>query len=331
MQSLSDRIIHQLPLMTLYLTERCNSKCISCDYWRYGTTDLTGTGIASFIAGVRQLNTKVVLISGGEPLLNPHWADIAAELRAAGLKLWLLTSGLSLYKHADRIMSLFESVTVSLDGADALTYRTIRGVDAFEPVCAGIRTIASYGMPTSIRVTVQRANYHQLPALADLAKNLGARHISFLAADVSNRSAFGRGDASTPDIALQPSDCSRLQTTLTDMTRSHAADFASGFIAESPGKLQRILRYYSALCGDGAFPTVRCNAPEHSAVLDAAGKLRPCFFIAGPDHAAPVSDLTAALNDPAMRSLRASIARGERSECQRCVCSMWFDGAALSP
>jgi hypothetical protein len=32
--------LQRLPLVTLCLTERCNSRCVTCDYWPHGRTDL---------------------------------------------------------------------------------------------------------------------------------------------------------------------------------------------------------------------------------------------------------------------------------------------------
>jgi len=66
-----------------------------------------------------------------------------------------------------------------------------------------------------------------------------------------------------------------------DMERECAADFASGFIAESPAKLRRLLQYFAAIHGKAPYPLVRCNAPEFSAVVGASGAVRPCFFISG--------------------------------------------------
>ena len=85
----------RLPLVTLYLTERCNSRCVTCDYWRHGRIDLDVARWSGCCLSLRRLETRVVLISGGEPLLNPEWPAMAALLKAEGLKLWLLTSGLS--------------------------------------------------------------------------------------------------------------------------------------------------------------------------------------------------------------------------------------------
>jgi hypothetical protein len=68
---------------------------------------------------LEELRTRVVLLSGGEPLLNREWREIAALLKNRGLALWLLTSGLSLAKHSEQAAELFDSVTVSLDGTCA--------------------------------------------------------------------------------------------------------------------------------------------------------------------------------------------------------------------
>jgi molybdenum cofactor biosynthesis enzyme MoaA len=76
---------------------------------------------------------------------------------------WLLTSGLSLAKHARRATPLFQSITVSLDGTCAATYAAIRGLDAIDKVCEGIRAAVAEGATVGLRVTLQRANYRELP------------------------------------------------------------------------------------------------------------------------------------------------------------------------
>jgi len=318
----SSQAFRELPLLTLYLTERCNSRCISCDYWRTGQRDLSLESVREMLPDLSGFGTQLVLISGGEPLLNPHWPQIAALLRSRGMTLWLLTSGLALAKHAARAAALFHSITVSLDGASQETYSAIRGLDAFNRVCEGIARVA-HVVPTGVRVTVQRGNYQELPQLVDLAKRLGAARISFLAADVRGTAAFGRTGRPDHPIALSESDLPVFQRALEDLSASHAADFASGFIAESPRKLSHLLDYFAALCGRGNFPPVRCNAPEFSAVFEASGNVRPCFFIPGPESSGRPPGLADALNSGKMAALRAEIRAGQRPECRSCVCSMW--------
>jgi radical SAM protein with 4Fe4S-binding SPASM domain len=275
------------------------------------------------LPSLAQLQTQVVLLSGGEPLLNPQWPEIAQLLRASGRKVWLLTSGLALAKHARRTAELFDNITVSLDGTDPATYAAIRGLDAFDKVCEGIRSAAAHGLAPEIRVTLQRANYGQLIKFVELAKELGAARVSFLAVDVANPHAFGRTDDVSGDLALTTQDLPVLVQLLDSLEESHRQDFLCGFIAENPRKLRRIARYFAALRGNGAYPPVRCNAPEFSAVIGATGRVQPCFFIPGPSVAQTADNLPQVLNSEPHATLRAQIRAGMRTECKTCVCSLW--------
>jgi MoaA/NifB/PqqE/SkfB family radical SAM enzyme len=283
-----------------------------------------------------RLGTRIALLSGGEPLLNPQWQPIARLLRQSGLRLWLLTSGLSLAKHARRVASLFETVTVSLDGTNSQTYAAIRGIDAFDTVCEGIEAAVYAGVTVNIRVTVQRANYRELPGFVELAQRLGAHQVSFLAVDVANPHAFARQDISeqaawASSLALEAQDLPVFEQILRTAQWNYTEEFRTGYIAETPEKLRRLHQYFAALCGRAEFPAVRCNAPELSAVVEATGRLRPCFFIQGPAAAADAADIAVALNSAEMTSLRASIRHGERPECATCVCPLWRDMSGAQP
>jgi len=311
-----------LPLVTLYLTERCNSRCVTCDYWRHGRKDVTLEAVTQLLPDLRVLRTRTALISGGEPLLNPQWRDIAETLRTQGIDLWLLTSGLSLFKHASPVAELFQSVTVSLDGTCAETYTAIRGLDAFDKVCDGIRAVSAAGVAVGLRITLQRANFRELPRFVTLGRELGASQVSFLAVDVSNPHAFARREDFSPELALRATEVAELDALIGDLERNHADDFRQRFIAESPAKMRAIRDYFAALCGMGPFPPVRCNAPEFSAVVGVDGRVSPCFFIPGPASAVGEGLATQLAGAP-MVELRRAIRNGERRECERCVCSMY--------
>jgi MoaA/NifB/PqqE/SkfB family radical SAM enzyme len=93
-----------LPLLIYYPTSRCNSRCLSCDWWRHtGADDLTIEEIARVAAALPALGTRVVAFSGGEPLLRPEVFEAAAVFRAQGVRLHLLTSGVLLERLAARV------------------------------------------------------------------------------------------------------------------------------------------------------------------------------------------------------------------------------------
>ena len=318
---LSDRL-SALPLAIVYITDRCNSKCITCDYWRFGQTNMTLAAAQALAANLDTLGTRMVLISGGEPLLHPHWPEVVAALRGADRQIVLLTSGILLAKHAARVAELCDHTTVSLDAAEPETYRRIRGVDGLAAVERGVRALVARGAPISLRCTVQRDNYAELPAIVRTARAWGVQSVSFLAVDVSTHQAFARQGAFEHQMALSAEDLPRFDQVLEAMQQEFVSDFASGFIAESPSQLRRLRQYFAALIGLDVLPPVRCNAPRFSAVIETDGSLKPCYFLPAWGTLAG-RELSAALNDPEAIALRRSQRLGEREECKRCVCSAY--------
>jgi radical SAM protein with 4Fe4S-binding SPASM domain len=66
-------------------------------------------------------------------------------------------------------------VSISLDGADAATHDAFRGIPgAFDAAVHGLRNLKALGMSVQINMTIARHNAHQLPAVLQLARNLGA-------------------------------------------------------------------------------------------------------------------------------------------------------------
>ncbi len=75
-----------LPLLIFYPTSRCNSRCVSCDWWRHdGADDLTLKEIADVADGAAGLGTRIVAFSGGEPLLRPDVFRAAGAFRGQGI------------------------------------------------------------------------------------------------------------------------------------------------------------------------------------------------------------------------------------------------------
>jgi Fe-coproporphyrin III synthase len=312
-----------LPLLVFYATSRCNSRCLSCDWWKHsGAGDLRIEEIETVAAGLPALGTRVVAFSGGEPLLRPEVFEAARMFRQRGMTLHLLTSGVLLERFAEQVAEHFARVTISLDAASEPLYEEIRGVPALATVVKGVAHLRRRApqVPVTARATLQRANFRELPRLVDRAKAMALDGISFLAADVSS-SAFGRERA--PDsapLALGRDDVREFAEAVERTIADHRADFESGFVMQSPDALRRLPRYYAALAGDGAFPPVACNAPWVSVVLEANGSVRPCFFHdpVGNVRDAPLGSIVAD-NLPVFRR---SLDVATNPVCRRCVCSL---------
>ena len=313
-----------LPLVVFSPTSRCNSRCISCDWWkRTGEDDLTIDEIDRVAEEIARLGTRLVVFSGGEPLLRPEVFEAARLFRARGIALHLLTSGILLERCAERVARHFAKVHVSLDAIDEPLYERVRGVAALGTVERGIRTLRRIapGLGITARSTLHRENFRELPRLIDRAKALALDGISFLAADVSSATAFGRQSASDAQpIGLDRQQIAEFALLIEKTIASHHEDFASGFVAESPDKLRGLARHYAAVAGDEPFPAVSCNAPWVSVVIEANGSVRPCFFhdVIGNVRTTPLE--TIVRRD--LAAFRRSLRVGANPVCQRCVCSL---------
>ena len=312
-----------LPLLILFPTGRCNSRCVSCDWWKQsGADDLSIDEMRALAQSLPALGTRVVVFSGGEPLLRPEVFDAADAVLEQHIGLHLLTSGVLLERFADRVARRFSRVCVSLDASSDALYERIRGVNALGTVARGVARLRREApdLPVTGRATLHRANFRELPRLIDHARAIGLDAISFLPADVSSR-AFGREQA--PDaaaLALDVDEITAFAAIVERTVTAYARDFASGFVAESPDKLRRLPQYYAALRGEAAFPAVSCMAPWVSVVVEANGGVRPCFFHE-PIGNIRETPLERIIGDN-LRQFRDRLDVGANPVCVRCVCSL---------
>lgn len=340
--------LHRLPLVVLYLTDGCNSRCVTCDIWRNPRRNMSAALVDQIAEETARLGLRWVLLSGGEAMQHPEWPQIAGRFRAAGIYTILLTNGLLVKKQAADVIANVDELIVSLDGGTAATYAAIRGVDAFDLLLEGISEVRAGGTPVSTRTTLQRANYAEMPQIISAAKTAGVNRISFLTVDVSNPFAFGArftadqnltltaGNGygsdpahSLPAEALTPDDIRAYRELLDQLAHDNAADFESGLISESLAKLRGYADYFGAVIGENKFDPPRCNAPHISTVIEVDGTLRPCYFLPSFGKLQAENGLTEALNNQAALALRRAYRQGERAECERCVCPLYKSPRAL--
>jgi Fe-coproporphyrin III synthase len=311
-----------LPIVIFFPTSRCNSRCVSCDWWKAsGAGDLSVGEIAQLAAALPALGTRLVLFSGGEPLLRPEVFEAAALFRANRIRLHLHTSGVLLERAAADVARQFERVIVSLDAASESLYAAIRGVNALNTVERGVARLRATApdIPVAARTTLHRQNFRELPAIVEHARAAGFDSISFLAADLSSN-AFGRTAAPRGgSLMLTAAEVAEFAEIVEETIAGCGDDFATGFITDTPDKLRRLPKYYAALLTGGGFPPVDCNAPFMSVVVEADGAVRPCFFHepVGNIRLAPLGSIVAR-NLPAFRE---SLNIGSNPVCERCVCS----------
>ncbi|HWY53813.1 MAG TPA: radical SAM protein [Terriglobales bacterium] len=319
--------IRTMPVVVISPHNQCNCRCVMCDIWRIREPqEIKPADLERQLVSFRQLGARWVVFTGGEPQLNDQLGAMALMLRAEGIRVTMLTAGLLLERHAESIAATIDDVIVSLDGPPAVHNRIRRVPGAFEQLAAGIKALRQIRPEIAVRgrCTVQKANHNSIRAVVQSAKEIGLNSISFLAADLTS-AAFNRPQGWQPDrqerVALNVDEIEALEAELERLIREHSLDLDYGFVVESAGKLRRLALHFRAHLGLAPHIAPRCNAPWVSAVIEASGDVRPCFFhpALGNIHRQTLHHI---VNSPEAVQFRANLDIAANPVCRRCVCSL---------
>jgi len=326
-RTLQTNRIAALPIVILMPHSACNCRCVMCDIWKDNKNlkQLNESDIAGILDSLKKFGTQQVVMSGGEALLNARFFKLCELIKKLNIKITLLTTGLTIKKNAIQLLEWVDDLIISLDGDEAL-HDAIRNIPgAFDKLKDGIEALR-YLNPdyrVTARTVIHRLNFRNWEAIVREAKQIGIDQVSFLPADVSSH-AFNRQMAweepRQHEILLSRSELPELQEIITRVL-DNKADFTSGFIAESQGKIQSIYQYYAAFYNLNPFPYKKCNAPWVSTVIEADGSVRPCFFH---DIIGNIKDssLKVILNSAEALRFRKDLNVNENPICVKCVCSL---------
>ncbi len=171
---------NQLRLVFWETTTSCNLKCIHCRASAVpdrSPEELSYDQSCHLLSDIASFARPVIVLSGGEPLVRPDIMDIARFGHDLGLRMVLATNGTTVDAGVARDMvdAGIQRVSVSLDGADAITHDSFRGLPgAFDDALRGIDYCKAAGMPVQINTTVAKHNLDQLPRILELATTIGA-------------------------------------------------------------------------------------------------------------------------------------------------------------
>ncbi len=162
------------------VTKGCNLRCIHCRATATelsSPSDLPTAKALDIIDQIAAHSNPILVLSGGEPLYRSDIFQLAKYANDKGLRVALATNGTLVTKEVARMIvdSGVKRVSISLDGADALTHDSFRGIPgAFEAALHGFRNLKDLGMSVQINMTIARHNADQLPRVLDMCKTIGA-------------------------------------------------------------------------------------------------------------------------------------------------------------
>jgi MoaA/NifB/PqqE/SkfB family radical SAM enzyme len=160
---------------SLKLTENCQAKCVTCNYWQSRWEDGLNTEKAvDVINRLGNFGIRYLRFTGGEPLLRRDLFQIMQKADMVKFKrVTLQTNGLLLKKLSKEINdSPISKVAVSIDGMEA-SNDLIRGIKGyFKLAMEGISLLK--GKDVLVVATLNGRSAGELESLAHEAKQAGA-------------------------------------------------------------------------------------------------------------------------------------------------------------
>jgi MoaA/NifB/PqqE/SkfB family radical SAM enzyme len=169
----------------LYLetTNRCNLPCTTCPRTFEELEPAANMSWDLFRSIVDQYPAiaRVVLHGVGEPLMVPNLPRMIRYLKERGTYVLFNTNGTLLNERRGRdlIASGLDELRVSLDAAEPVAFKAVRGKDAFDRIVKNVRefralqkSLDSAAPRVSLWLTGLKETVGQLPAFVDLAASL---------------------------------------------------------------------------------------------------------------------------------------------------------------
>jgi MoaA/NifB/PqqE/SkfB family radical SAM enzyme len=162
------------------ITRDCDLCCLHCCTesapGKRLADELSAAEAMSVADEIIRVGVPYVMLCGGEPLVVPHFLDLAERLGRAGVNLKIESNGQRLDAAvAERLAGLpIRSVQISLDGDSEETYASQRVGASLAAAHAACRAVRAAGLPLEITFAPTRINLHEAERVIERARTLGA-------------------------------------------------------------------------------------------------------------------------------------------------------------
>jgi radical SAM protein with 4Fe4S-binding SPASM domain len=161
----------------LELTYRCDLDCTFC----YNDTKLRGRKLElgaykSLLDDLAAMDVMSLLLSGGEPLLYPHFFELGAHARKRGFVIKVKSNGMPLNEgNARRLKEEVDPimVEVSIHGAAPESHdRQTRVPGSFERLLKNVEILVSHGLRVKLNSALTRWNENEVGEMFALADSM---------------------------------------------------------------------------------------------------------------------------------------------------------------
>jgi len=162
------------------LTRDCDLACLHCCTesapGKRLPDELSAQEAMLVAAEIIRNEVPYVMLCGGEPLVVPHFFQVAEALGAAGVRLKIETNGQKFdARVAERLARLpIRSIQISLDGDSQEVYERQRPGGSLAKAHAACRAVREAGLPLEVTFAPTRINLHEAGAVIRRAHEIGA-------------------------------------------------------------------------------------------------------------------------------------------------------------
>jgi len=156
-------------------TAACNLNCLHCYTYRWrGRPELPLERKLELVREMAKAGVEHVGLTGGEPLIHPHFKRIAQEIVEYGMSYHVVSNATMVGDDIARMLASHDvHVIVSVDGPEEY-HDMLRGRGAFRAMVRGVEKLKRYGVEFSTVMAVSRLNYEAADAAIETAYRLGA-------------------------------------------------------------------------------------------------------------------------------------------------------------
>jgi MoaA/NifB/PqqE/SkfB family radical SAM enzyme len=173
------------------VNERCNVKCLQCEYWRLKEyqNEMTIEEWQNALLSIKEfVGDFSINFSGGEPYIKKGFLDLLAFGHQNGINCGVTTNGYCMTKEnaAKTVAAHPFNVNISLDGHNAELHDYLRGQPGlFDRLSKGVEYLRSeqakqgVKFPITLKPTINRLNFRYLPEIIKWAEQIGATTVNF--------------------------------------------------------------------------------------------------------------------------------------------------------
>jgi radical SAM protein with 4Fe4S-binding SPASM domain len=273
-------------MVSYSITTKCNLKCKHCysDSVEQAAPDELSTSESfRLMDDLSGWGIGLLIIDGGEPLCRDDLLDIVKYASSKGIRTTIGSNGTLIDEAMAREMlkAGVMSVAISVDGADAMTHDSFRGISGtFEQTFKGIEACRSAGLPFQFNMVIRKENLSQLEAMLRLAVDSGAN-----AAEVFDLVTAGRAKQECEEQTLRLDERQRVMEWLAQaqenyplLVRVPACPMYPLVLQEKriqpkhfPAQMLQRIPYYGRGCAAGM--------PMGYVMIKSNGEVNPCMLL----------------------------------------------------